>query len=259
MPSVFFSYSRNDLALIKELETQLKAQPKISIWRDQQKIYGGQKWTKVLGEAIADQEVVLLAWSKRAAASYFVEFEWTTAIALKKRIVPCPMDHTPLPASLAAIHAISVDDLPKIVTALTGVGLVEDRGRRTEVVSTLGQITTTKLNEELEAVGGFDPRGWTVLGNVIQAQTVHMHYHSDPSKSSNGAAREGYLKGRVLGNVLRDQGIRTGGEDGKEPIRQAISAYELALQINTRDALPVQWEKTMDNLKTAKKALEEMQ
>lgn len=77
LPSVFFSYSRNDLALIKELEAQLKAQPKVSIWRDQKKIYGGQKWPRVLGEAIVDQDVVLPAWSKRAAASYFVEFEWS--------------------------------------------------------------------------------------------------------------------------------------------------------------------------------------
>lgn len=133
------------------------------------------------------------------------------------------MDHTTLPPSLAAIDAISVDDLPKIVTALTGADLVEDRGRRTEVFKKLGQITTTKLNEVLEAARSlFDQRGWTVQGNVIQAQTVHMHYHSDPSKPSNGRARERYLKGRVLGNVLRDQGIRTGGEDGKELIRKPL-------------------------------------
>ena len=94
MPSVFLSYSRHDLFLIEQLEAQLNAQPKISIWRDQEKIYGGQKWPKVLGEAIADQDVVLLAWSKHAAASHFVEFEWTTAIALKKTIIPCLLDAT---------------------------------------------------------------------------------------------------------------------------------------------------------------------
>ena len=61
-----------------------------------------------------------------------------------------------------------------------------------------------------------------------------------------------------LGFVLRGQATRTGGEVGKELIRQAINAFELALQIRTRDALPVQWEKTMMNLKIAKKALEDM-
>ena len=52
--------------------------------------------------------------------------------------------------------------------------------------------------------------------------------------------------------------MRTGGEAGKALNRQAIHAYELALEVRTREALPVQWEQTMSNLKTAKKALEEM-
>jgi hypothetical protein len=96
----------NDLALIKEREAQLKAQLKISIWRDQGKIYGGQKWPIVLGEAIADQDILLLAWSKYAAASHFVEFEWCTAIALKKTIIPCLLDSTAMPPSLAATQGI---------------------------------------------------------------------------------------------------------------------------------------------------------
>ena len=61
-----------------------------------------------------------------------------------------------------------------------------------------------------------------------------------------------------LGATLGDQGTRTGGEAGKDLIRQAINAYELALQIRTREALPVQWEVTMGNLKVAKKALDDM-
>ena len=55
MPSVFLSYSRDDLSLIEHLERLLKSSPEISIWRDQEKLYGGQKWPKILGEAIADR------------------------------------------------------------------------------------------------------------------------------------------------------------------------------------------------------------
>jgi hypothetical protein len=54
MPTVFLSYSRTDLPLIEQLEAQLKSHSEIAIWRDQEKIYGEQKWPKVLGEAIAD-------------------------------------------------------------------------------------------------------------------------------------------------------------------------------------------------------------
>ena len=62
MPSVFLSYSRADLPLIEQLAARLRTSaPEILIWRDQEKIYGGQQWPKVLGEAISDQEVFLLA------------------------------------------------------------------------------------------------------------------------------------------------------------------------------------------------------
>lgn len=57
MPTVFLSYSREDLFRIEQLEAQLKSYPEISIWRDQEKIYVGQKWPKVLGEPIADWDV----------------------------------------------------------------------------------------------------------------------------------------------------------------------------------------------------------
>lgn len=61
-----------------------------------------------------------------------------------------------------------------------------------------------------------------------------------------------------LGATLVDQGIRIGGEHGRELIHQAIDVYELALQVRTREAFPVQWAETINNLKIAKKALEDM-
>lgn len=199
MPTVFLSYSRDDLPLIEQLEAQLSNHHEISIWRDQEKIYGGQKWPKVLGEAIADQDVVLLAWSKHAAASHFVEFEWCTAIALKKTIIPCLLDSTTLPPSLAATQGTPVSDIPGIIASLAKADFKKHAGRRAQVIGKLKQITTTKPNEVLEAARSlFDQRGWVVQGNVNQAETINIHYHSDSSKPSNGAARERYLKGRVL-------------------------------------------------------------
>jgi hypothetical protein len=56
MPSVFLSYSRNDLSLVEQLEAQLKNAPDVSVWRDQESLYGGQRWPKALGEAIAAQD-----------------------------------------------------------------------------------------------------------------------------------------------------------------------------------------------------------
>jgi hypothetical protein len=42
-----------------------------------------------IGEAIAAHDHVMLLWSKTAAQSHFVEFEWNTAVALRKTILPC--------------------------------------------------------------------------------------------------------------------------------------------------------------------------
>ena len=183
MPSVFLSYSRADLPLIEQLETRLKDHQDISIWRDQEKIYGGQKWPKVLGEAIADQDVFLLAWSKHSATSHFVEFEWCTAIALKKTIVPCLLDDTPLAASLRTFHGYRLDDVPGLLKSLRTAPLA-DVQRREPVVSKLSDITATEETAVLkQAKAIFAQQQWTVQGNVYQAGG-DIHIYNEPSRSS---------------------------------------------------------------------------
>jgi hypothetical protein len=191
MPSVFLSYSRDDLPLIDQLEAQLKQTRTISIWRDQENIRGGQKWPKVLGEAIADQDVFLLAWSKNSQRSHFVEFEWCTAIALKKTIVPCLLDSTPLPPSLTATNAISVNDFREIVMAITGAGSATDTGLRTQVIGKLAEITATKEEDVLVAAkSSFDQQNWTVHGNVIQGEHVTVQIGQQTGESTKGFAEK---------------------------------------------------------------------
>jgi hypothetical protein len=176
MPTVFLSYSREDLPLIEHLEARLKTHPQISIWRDQEKIYGGQKWPKVLGEAIADRDVFLLAWSKNAAASHFVELEWNTAIALKKTIVPCLLDDTALAPILSALHGHRLDDMNGLSNSLRAAPLV-DAERRGPVIRKLNEITTTEETVVLaQAKTVFAQQQWTVQGNVYQAGgDIHIH------------------------------------------------------------------------------------
>lgn len=177
MPSVFLSYSREDLSLIEELEAQLQKHSGISIWRDQEKLYGGQKWPKILGEAIGDHDFFLLAWSKHSASSHFVEFEWCTALALKKTIIPCLLDSTNLPPSLAAMHAIPVENIPAILAALTGFVPAHDTTRKAEVISRLDQIRDTEPEDVLaQAKATFDQKHWVVHGNVIQGEHVSVTF-----------------------------------------------------------------------------------
>ena len=105
MAQVFLSYARRDLPTLQPLLQDLVAHG-ITVWRDQDNLYGGQHWPKAIGEAIAAHDVLLLAWSQEAAASHFVEFEWNTALALQKSILPCLLDQTPLPPALRAINSI---------------------------------------------------------------------------------------------------------------------------------------------------------
>ena len=179
MPTVFLSYSRTDLPLVEQLEAQLKNHPEISIWRDQEKIYGGQKWPKVLGEAIADQDVFLLAWSKNSAASHFVEFEWCTAIALKKTIVPCLLDDTPLAPSLRTVNGYRLDNATGLIKSLRTAPLA-DVQRREPVIRKLSDITATEETAVLaQAKTVFAQQQWTVQGNVYQAGgDIHIHNES---------------------------------------------------------------------------------
>lgn len=185
MPKVFLSYARNDLAQIESLEVQLKQQKGIAIWRDQHQLYGGQRWPKMLGEAIAKQEVMLLAWSHDAAASHFVEFEWTTALALKKPIVPCLLDDAPLPPALCAIHAIPIDHVTQVIQALANIPKLSNSDHAAAIIEQLDQINTTDPQVSLAKLKTvlFDQKNWTVKGNVIQGEqiTIHLSPNSDHS------------------------------------------------------------------------------
>jgi hypothetical protein len=93
---------------------------------DRLRLHGGQQWPKVIGEAIAANDLLLLVWSHHAASSHFVELEWTTAMALRKTLLPCVLDETPLPPALRAINAVDARRLtaalPRIQEALHQLG-----------------------------------------------------------------------------------------------------------------------------------------
>jgi hypothetical protein len=173
MPKAFISYARLDTKIVGELEQILTGRG-IAVWHDQHGIYGGQQWPKIIGEAIADCDVVLLLWSAHSAASHFVEFEWTTALALRKTIIPCLLDETKLPPSLAAINGLTcrnlTEALPRILTALSGQRRPHDEARRAQVVTQLQRVTTTEPAEALaQARALFNQGSLHAGGHIIQS------------------------------------------------------------------------------------------
>jgi hypothetical protein len=139
-----------------------------------------------LGEAIADQDVFLLAWSKNAKASHFVEFEWCTAIALKKTVVPCLLDDTSLAASLRTFHGYQLNDVPRLIDSLLTAPRA-DAQRREPVIRKLSEIVSTEEASVLaQAKAVFAQQQWTVQGNVYQAGG-DIHIHTAPSTEQRPA------------------------------------------------------------------------
>jgi|RhiMetdeSRZDD1v2_1073273.scaffolds.fasta_scaffold32463_8 TIR domain-containing protein len=188
MAQVFLSYARRDLPTLQPLLQDLGVHG-ITVWRDQDNIYGGQQWPKAIGEAIAAHDVLLLVWSQEAAASHFVEFEWNTALALQKSILPCLLDQTPLPPALRAINGIDArrphEALPKILHALQQPVTPPRAEQSARVITTLGGITATDPAEVVQtAKAMFMQQGWHVQGNVYQAaRDIHVTLAPQPAGS----------------------------------------------------------------------------
>jgi TIR domain len=181
IPKLFLSYARDDSASAQEFEKGLIAAG-IEVWRDQKSLYGGEQWPKAIGEAIASSDALLLVWSARAVKSYFVEFEWTTALALKKLIIPCLLDDTPLPSSLSAVNTISCRDietaLPAIIQGVSGPIGQTDPVRKSNVIEKLGEIESSRPKEALQkAKTIFNQEGWVIHsggGNIIINQKSRL-------------------------------------------------------------------------------------
>src|SRR5262249_37403292 len=128
-----------------------------------------------------------LVWSQEAAASHWVEFEWNTALALQKSILPCWLDQTPLPPMLSAINGIDArlpnEALPKILHALQQPVTPPQPEQRARAITTLGGITATDPAEVVRtAKAMFMQQGWHVQGNVYQAGgDIHVTLAPQPA------------------------------------------------------------------------------
>ena len=115
--NVFICYAQPDIWLVKNLERALD-ESEFSTYRDIEAIQAGNIWPNILDEAISTCETFLLIWSENAVRSQFVEYEWTTALRLKKRIIICLADNTSLPKVLGTFQTIRLDDAAKILKKL---------------------------------------------------------------------------------------------------------------------------------------------
>ena len=92
----FISHSSRDAAVAVDVERRLE-HGGLKVWLDRSEIRPGRLLRKELQSAIADSRVVVLLWSKPAAASRWIAAEILTAFHLDRFIVVCARDKTALP------------------------------------------------------------------------------------------------------------------------------------------------------------------
>ncbi len=103
--TVFISYARADSELVTVAANLLRAGG-AKVFMDVRDIDYGDDWKAVLIAKIHEVERVLVFWSKKAAISEWVKREWELALELGKRLVPVPLDDTPLPHRMARFQAL---------------------------------------------------------------------------------------------------------------------------------------------------------
>jgi hypothetical protein len=151
----------------------------VAVWRDQENLYAGQSWPGAIGEAIDQQDMMILLWSAAAATSHFVEFEWNTALALIKPIVPVQIDSTPLPPSLRIFNAVSMGNVEKAAQkiALTPRSQEDDKLRGPDdVLGKLKGIRSQSTDEMIsQAKTIFQQHAWQVDGNVYLVSGTNVN------------------------------------------------------------------------------------
>jgi hypothetical protein len=177
MRKAFLSYCRSDNEYAERLCVKL-AGAGVDVWRDQESLYAGQSWPGAIGEAITKQETIVLLWSANAATSHFVDFEWNTALALKKHIVPVLIDSTALPPSLRIFNAIpfgNADDAAHKI-AMIPVDQKSESYTADEIIGKLKGVSTRSLEDAFsQAKAIFNQHGWQVGGNVYQVSGANVH------------------------------------------------------------------------------------
>jgi hypothetical protein len=171
MSGIFISYAREDGDTAEKLEEVFRGHG-IQVWRDQESIYAGEHWPEAIGRGIAGQRIFLLLWSKNSAVSHFVGFEWNTALALQKTVVPVFLDNAPLPAALSAKNGVLLEDFDQAVKKildLMDISPPSDHRQNLQVMDHLSKIEEKNVETVLERVKTiYHQQGWQVHGNVYQ-------------------------------------------------------------------------------------------
>lgn len=179
MSHIFISYSRKDSVCVLKVARQLEARG-YSVWIDADSLAGGEDWAIKIVEGISGALLTLLFWSKNAAASPYVEQEYTQALQRqmqspedKRRIIPVLLD------------PIEEIQLPDILSGKQGIKLFQCARNEIDAlvreVNRDARLKQRRFSEFDSSVSAGDQTGskpLTMMDNLVSVpfmQSVHCN------------------------------------------------------------------------------------
>ena len=117
MPKVFISHSWEDNKIAQMIAERLKNDG-VDIWVDYEGISGGDSLPDKICYALEWCDILLLLWSKASVESYYVGLEWKSALDLQKKIIPCNLDGSGMPAILRSFSYINFQNIEMVHSEL---------------------------------------------------------------------------------------------------------------------------------------------
>src|SRR5689334_22099210 len=105
MTQIFISYSRKDIDFARKLAGDLE-KAGYEVWWDLTDLRGGDDWVRMIPDAIAASEFVIVVLSPNSVISDWVRKEYTQALSLRKRVIPIMLAQTRVPFSLNTINYV---------------------------------------------------------------------------------------------------------------------------------------------------------
>lgn len=107
LPSIFVSYSRQDLDFVKNLVADLRRR-RIRVWLDE-RLQTGDAWRARIETVIRNTDATLVVLSPSSVVSQSIEWEITTARAAGMQILPVLYKPCDIPLAIASKQYITID------------------------------------------------------------------------------------------------------------------------------------------------------
>lgn len=128
--SAFISYARKDMDIVTYIIQAIRAaRPDMDLFFDLEKLHAGEFWKTRLKEELMRRDMLYLCWSKNAAASEWVAYEWQAMLEQKglDAIAPIPLDGPdicPVPEKLTDMHFDGLEILIRNASRFAGKGRI---------------------------------------------------------------------------------------------------------------------------------------